>query len=537
LFCDVLVAALLLSSAICQAQSTGPRPTTNNQTDLLITEGIKSFENGETASAQNTFRKVLESDPGNVLAHTYLGIIADREGDLAGAERHFKAAITADPSSPSAHNNYGAVLRKLKRNDEAAKQFETSLRLNPDQASAAINLAQIRLEDGTPASLRQSRDLFSKAYANSPDAEVAQALVIVALRQGDHQAAANYFRDYQTLITKADGPTIDPQGRTQLGAALLENGLTSEAIEELKSALAIDPANKEAILQLARAYLARNDIPASGRTLEGAVARGVESAAIYALLASVYEKGGHLENAIPAMRLAIQKDPQSEALRFQYGMLLTSALAPDAAVIRLKEALELFPNSGRLWFAMGIAHFKAGRNDEAAKALMRAIEIEPNYAPALVYLGMTYVEIGQYPNAIKTYQDALAKNNKLGIVNYLIADVMLKQTNADNAAIEKYLTQAVTAEPKFAPAQLSLGKLYLRQSRLNDAAAQFENVIKLDQNIAEAYYQLGLTYRRLQRNDESRVLLDKFKQITETQKEQSLRDRKDLMAKLSKVLF
>src|SRR6185369_340965 len=128
-------------------------------------------------------------------------------------------------------------------------------------------------------------------YANSPDAEVAQALVIVALRQGDHQAAANYFRDYQTLITKADGPTIDPQGRTQLGAALLENGLTSEAIEELKSALAIDPANKEAILQLARAYLAQNDIPASGRTLEGAVARGVESAAIYALLASVYEKG------------------------------------------------------------------------------------------------------------------------------------------------------------------------------------------------------------------------------------------------------
>ena len=534
---DIIVGAILLSSAITQAQSITSRPVSNTQAEQLVSEGIRSFESGETAAAQNAFRKALVAEPDNVLAHTYLGIIADRTGDLAEAERHFSAAALADPTSPSAHNNYGAILRKLKRNDDAAKQFETSLRLNPDQASAAINLGQIRLENGSPASLREAQKLFDRAYAIAPDVEVAQALVIVALRLVDRPAASNYFREYQTLLAKTDGPTPDQNSRTQLGAALLENGLVDEAIVELKSALSLDPSNKETVLQLARAYLAQNDIPASGRTLEGAVARGIESAPIYALLASVYEKSGHLENAIPVMRLAIQKDPQSEVYRFQYGMLLTTALAPDAAVIRLKEALGLFPNSARLWVAMGIAHFKAGRNDEAAKALNRSIEIDPNYAPALVYLGMTYVEIGQYPNAIRAYQDALAKNEKLGIVNYLIADVMLKQTSADNAAIEKYLTAAVKAEPKFAPAQLSLGKLYLRQSRLNEAAAQFESVLKVDQNIAEAYYQLGLTYRRLQRNDESRVLLDKFKQITETQKEQSLQERKDLMAKLSKVLF
>lgn len=534
---NVLVAALVLSPAFCPAQSTVSRATTDTQSDLLVTEGVKSFDRGEMAAAQNAFRKALVTQPGNVVAHTYLGIIADRAGDLAEAERHFSAAVLADPSSPSSHNNYGAILRKLSRSDDAAKQFETSLRLNPNQASAAINLAQIRLETGSQASLRQARELFTTAYTIAPDAEVAQALVIVALRLGDRAAASNYFREYRTLIANTSGPTITPTSRTQLGVALLENGLAAEAVDELSSSLAIDPSNRETVLQLSKAYLVLNDIRASGRTLEGAVARGIDSAPIYALLATVYEKSGHMENAIPAMRLAIQKDPQSESYRFQYAMLLTSALAPDAAIIRLKEALELFPKSGHLWFALGIAHFKAGRNEEAAKALSHSIELDPNYAPALVYLGMTYVEIGQYENAIRTYQSALAKNDKLGIVNYLIADVMLKQTESDNAAIEKYLTLAVKSEPQFAPAQLSLGKLYLRQSRLNDAATQFENVLKLDQNIAEAYYQLGLTYRRLKRNDESRALLDKFKQLTETQKEQALRDRKDLMAKLSNVLF
>ncbi|HZJ45957.1 MAG TPA: tetratricopeptide repeat protein, partial [Pyrinomonadaceae bacterium] len=161
---DIIVGAILLSSAITQAQSITSRPVSNTQAEQLVSEGIRSFESGETTAAQNAFRKALVAEPDNVLAHTYLGIMADRTGDLAEAERHFSAATIADPTSPSAHNNYGAILRKLKRNDDAAKQFDTSLRLNPGQASAAINLGQIRLENGSPASLREAQKLFDRAY-------------------------------------------------------------------------------------------------------------------------------------------------------------------------------------------------------------------------------------------------------------------------------------------------------------------------------------------------------------------------------------
>jgi len=97
--------------------------------------------------------------------------------------------------------------------------------------------------------------------------------------------------------------------------------------------------------------------------------------------------------------------------------------------------------------------------------------------------------------------------------------------------------KAVKSDPKFAPARLGLGKLYLRTSRLAEAATEFENVIALDPNLAEAYYQLGLTYRRLKRSDESRALLEKFKQLTESQKEQALKDRKDIMNRLANTLF
>jgi len=512
-------------------------PKETSSSDVLINEGVNALQRNDLTEAKSKFLKAIELNPKNATAYIYLGIIEDRSGDFKSAESRFAAAVRADPHSPSAHNNHGASLLKLGRTKEAATEFVTSLNIDSNQPNALVNLAQLRLTSGSTPELNEALGLLEHAFKLKPDAETARALVVVSLRLGQRETAANYYRQYTTFVTQPGDQVFSAASRAELGAALLENELTAEAILELTAALNAEPSNVETIVRLGKAHLAANNIPMAGRVLEGAVARGIDNAPIYALLASVYEKSGHMEHAIPAMRLAIQKDPQSEQYRFSYGMLLISALAPDAAVIRLKEALELFPNSSHLWLALGIAHFKGGRNDEAAKSLTRSIELDSKYAPAYVYLGMTYVETGQYKTAVQAYEHALAINGKLGIVNFLIADVMLKQTDADNVVVEANLMKAVKSDPKFAPARLGLGKLYLRTSRLAEAATEFENVIALDPNLAEAYYQLGLTYRRLKRSDESRALLEKFKQLTESQKEQALKDRKDIMNRLANTLF
>ena len=218
-------------------------------------------------------------------------------------------------------------------------------------------------------------------------------------------------------------------------------------------------------------------------------------------------------------------------------MLLTSALAPEAAVIRIKEALEIFPKSSRLWLALGIAHFKAARNNEATESLKRAVEVDPEFAVAFAYLGMTYVEIGQYDAAIKSYERALAINGKLGVVDFLIADALLREATADPARIDAHLARAVQLEPSFAPARLALGKSYFRNNRLAQAAGELQQVVKLEPNLAEAYYQLGRVYTRLKRTAEAQAALATFKQLNSTQKEQALKDRKQIVDRLANVLF
>lgn len=515
----------------------GQNSAGSTQASALIAEGASALERGDAVAARAFFQRALRVDPNNVEAHTYLGVLADRAGELAEAERHFAAAAIANPLSPAARNNHGAILLRMGRIKQAAAQFETSLRLDKNQPSALINLAQIRFTSGTPDALRAARDLFERARAIAPDAEIARSLIIIALRLNDTRAAAEYYRDYAARLSSATGDVARPSARAELGAALLAAGLAGEAAEELSAVLTAEPANINAVVLLARAHLERKDIPAAGRTLEGAVARGIDAAPIYAALAEVYEKSKHIENAIPAMRLAIQRDPNNEAYRFRYAMLLTDTQAPAAAVIRLQEALQQFPRSPRLWFALGVAHMAEHKSDLAIKAFTRALELDAKFAPALAYLGVAYDEQGRYAEAITYYERALAVDERLSIVHYLLAEALLKQNANDTLRAETHLTRAVALDQTFARARLSLGKIYARTDRLSEAITHLERAIALDANLAEAYYQLGRIYMRLKRTAEAQTALATFKRLSDTQKEQSQSERREMVRRLANVRF
>jgi Tfp pilus assembly protein PilF len=505
----------------------------------LVDEAVTVLEKGDERGAKNLFERASEIDPNNELAHTYLGVLADRAGDLTEAERQFAAAAIAAPTSPAARNNHGAILLRLGRAEQAAKQFELSLKLDPKQAGPLINLAQILFARDTPENLRAARDLFERARAIEPDVEVARALVVIALRLNDRTAAAAYFKDYAALVQNAASGVAasSASSRAELGAALFEAGLVDEASTELGAVVAAEPANVKAIVLLAQTYLARKDIAAAGRTLEAAIARGLDEAPIYAALAGVYQDSGHIENAIPAMRLAIERAPKNEAYRFRYAMLLVDTKAPAAAVIRLREALNEFPRSSKLHFALGVALFTNHKHDEAMTAFERSIELDPKFAPALAYLGMIYDETGRYAEALALYERAAAADERIAAVQYLAADALLRQTSPDLARAEARLTRALELDPSFPPARLTLAKLYLRTDRLNEAASQLERLVAANPSMAEAQYQLGRVYMRLKRTEEAQKALAVFKQLNENQQQQAQDDRQELIRRLANVRF
>ncbi|MBV8857515.1 MAG: tetratricopeptide repeat protein [Acidobacteria bacterium] len=545
-------AALLLAAlaapaptALCRAQTPtrparqqGARAASASAASAAVDEGVAALDRGDLDAARAAFDKALALNPRDADAHRYLGLLADRAGDLQGAARHFAEAARLAPTSAPARNNYGVILLRLGRAREAAAEFEASLRADPQQPNALVNLAQIRFESGKAEDLRAAEDLFARADRIEPDAQIARALTVIALRRGDKAAAAAHYQAYAERVA-AGGATSaeDARARAELGAALFEAGLLKEAEVESAAAAQLSPSDAALVMQLARVQLAGKDIRGAGRSLESAVARGVESAPLYALLADVYEQAGHPENAIPAMRLAIQLDPRSEKYRFAYGVLLTDAYAPAAAVIRLGEALKEFPDSPRLWFALGLAHFKQGRDDDAARAFGRAAGLDPKFAPAYAYLGLLGVRKGDVAGAVALYEKALGADPQLSVLHYLLAEALLQQPDADAARVESHLKRAAELDATFSAPRLSLAKLYIRGERWADAVAELEKVTALEPDSADAYYQLGRAYVRLKRTAEAQAAVETFKRLNETKKKQDEDEMREVVRRLGNVRF
>ena len=525
-FCFVVISEAQTKSSTLNTQ----------KIEKLLADSTDLLEAGDFVRAKKIIREALTIAPRDAAANTLAGIVADRENDLTAAEKHFAVAAKTEPNAAGTRNNYGAVLLRLGRKKDAAREFAASLAANPDQASALVNLARIRIDEGN---LIVARELFGRAEKIAPDTEILRALVSISLKLNERERAAAEFVRYAAVsesdfsVSKSNNKAPD----ASFAEALLASGLRDEAALELKTLLSFDNRNVKALILLSKICLEQKNVAAAGRLLESAVAGGLDDAKIYLALAEVYEAGGYPENAIPAMRRAIAREPKNDFYRSRYGLLLVNSKAPAAALVRLEEALKEFPESASLWFALGIAQFDDNKIAEAGKSFEKALSIDSKLVPALAYLGAVFVEQTRYVEAVKIYEQAIALNNNVGLLYYLMGDTLLKMTDADEKRVETVLKRAAELDANLTSAQITLGRLYVRQSRWTEAATYLERAAKLEPERAETFYQLGRVYARLKRADESKTALERFKQLNDSQKEQKETSRRKLVRRLANVRF
>ncbi len=540
LFCAVAWCGAAERQETTGRKVTGGAPSSESIEDQCVS----MMTAGNPSQAKTCFQRMLRKKPKSVTAHTYLGIIADTRGDLVGAANEFGAALKESPHSASARNNYGVVLMRQGKEAEAARQFEASLQLNPSQAGPLVNLATIKFSNGSRESLLAARELLLRARSLSPDVPITRSIVITDLRLNDAKLAADDYQVYSGVVNptlnnpSAAGPTgASPAERRELGDLLVAGNLPAYGLRELRAAVLSNPSDSENVLHLARAEFAQKELPSAGLTLESALARGLSDPRLYALLADVYEASGHIENAVPAMRLAIDRDPQNQEYRFRYGMLLVDTKAPQAGIMRLQEAVQLFPGSTRLWFGLGLAQFQDHKNQEAQNSFREALRIDPNSIPSLTYLGVLAVDAGRYTEAKSFYQRCLDLNPRVGIVHYLMSEAIQKEQSPDLKRAEAELLEANRLDPNFAPARLALGKLYLGSGREKQALVELQEAIRLQPGVAEAHYHLARTYQKMKRTAAAKTEFDTFKTLGAEEKTRAVTERKELVSKLANVKF
>jgi len=197
-----VVVALLLAG--CVTTTTGGfNPNTSEEEALrdYIQLAVAYYDANDMAGARRHINNALAIDSRNSEVYNVLALVHQREGDLDLADEVFQRAIRLDGANSRARNNYAAFLfnqqryadayeqleivsrdttyegrpiafenlgrsaLRLGENDEAARAFERALQLNGNLYVSALELAQLRFNNGD---YQAARTLFNQ-YLTTKD--------------------------------------------------------------------------------------------------------------------------------------------------------------------------------------------------------------------------------------------------------------------------------------------------------------------------------------------------------------------------------
>ena len=133
------------------------------------TAGDGHFKAGRLKEAEESYRGMLQIDPGYVPALLRLGLVCNTARRFEEAARHLRLAATREPANPYAHEGLAESLHGLGKHDEAASAADRALQLSPDSPAAhyyaGLARASLGQRDAALAHLARLKQLKGDNYA------------------------------------------------------------------------------------------------------------------------------------------------------------------------------------------------------------------------------------------------------------------------------------------------------------------------------------------------------------------------------------
>jgi tetratricopeptide (TPR) repeat protein len=217
-----------------------------DQFEALMVLGTDYFRLGRLDDAVRYVRQGADRYPERAEVWSRLGQLALAMGDSRGAAPLMEKAVRLEPSNPSYLYNYGWLLDQMERDAEAVAYYERAIAASPFSFEAMNNLSLLESAAGRAD---RAVSLLAQAVSSNPDNEAAY------LNRGNYHAAQRAWRD--ALGDYARVLELNPlNGYAAVESARihLELGRADIAVEELNSALDVDPNLRDAYALLAVAF-------------------------------------------------------------------------------------------------------------------------------------------------------------------------------------------------------------------------------------------------------------------------------------------
>ena len=411
---------------------------------------------------------LLKSQPnlpgGNSLESQFqLAVSYYNAGKFQAAERVLEKLIQRAPATFEMEELLGLVYSAESKDQQAYVHFEKAVRLRPDSAPAranlAISLAQLGKNNLAEAEFKRAIQAEPENFSANHDFGEFYA------RAGKVKEAIPYLRRAQQAQPSSYGNGYD------LALAYEEAGMLAEARQQIQELMKMH-----------------------------------DTADLHELLGEVEEKSGNYLAAANEYQQAAHMDP-SESNIFSWGteLLLHQTLNPAIEVF--SEGLKRYPDSPRLAVGLGLALYWSGKYDDAVNALVKATDLSPADPRPYYFLSKAYGHShGQADEVIERFRRLAQLRPQDGQAAYYYAMSLWKGKQAMTAGpvlsqAEELLKKSIRLDPSFPQAHLELANLYSQEQKYAEAVPEYQQAIKLDEKLVDAYYRLGQAYVHLNQDE------------------------------------
>jgi Flp pilus assembly protein TadD len=255
-----------------------------------------------------------------------------------------------------------------------------------------------------------------------PSAVPALLLVVVAGSLGVTSARRNIdFRNDEVLWRTVVERRPHWRAHSNLGEALQRAGRRSEAIEQHREALRLNPEAPEALYNLAL-DLERNGELDESIGLYGKYLRlHPDDASAHNQLGIALAKRGSIEDATAEYREALRLDPEFLEAHRNLGTILLQQEKPGEAAEHFERILAVHPDDANGHNSLGVTLAMQNKVDEAAIRYARAVQIDPGNVDARMNLGRVLLLMGRTTEAAEHFREAVRLKPELRAA---VADLM-----------------------------------------------------------------------------------------------------------------
>ena len=481
--------------------------------DALLGRALVKIDSKKLDEANQDIDAALVVARNSPMATQLRGVVQFKQANFDAAEVSFQTVLKVQPNFLPAVLWLGLTKFAQKNYEQAAMQFAQYTRSIPSvRVQALLGLTQAKLGRGPAA--EETLSVFRNIDVT--DLQSLAALAQANIYLGDTDLAAAYMT--KAIEQKPDSAAL----RVDLAAILSEKGQRAQAIEQLQSAIHLDPGLVAADVMLIQDLIRDKQFDKALQAVEALEKKQPKDPKTFNIKGMVYLTKKDFANARKSFEQALGMDSTSAAA-MNLAQLDLMEKAPDAARLRYQTVLAKEPKNARAMMGLAsvaavsgqeseyiawlekaaqaqasevgprvlLANYYLQKND-VQKALAIAREAQaanPNDAQALAVLGTAQLFAGEIENAVVTYKNLAKLVPKSPEMHYRLALAQTAAQNLDSARAS--LNKALALKPRYLDAKILLGKVELAAGRHGEALNIAQQIQKQQPESASGFVLQG----------------------------------------------